>query len=93
MVHKTKLEIEDLFAALREHARQRQISVLELIAEYALDDLPISIAQTIEDYLQDKRPKTRPGEVKFEGLFSSGRSDLSTRIEEIIYDPDPGDDE
>ena len=84
--------ITELFAAIRLYGQTHQKSVLELIAEYALDDLPISIAQTIKYYLEERKPQVKPGEVNFTGLFSSGRSDLSERMEEIIYGADSGDD-
>jgi hypothetical protein len=80
--------VGELFAAMRRYAQEQQKSVLELIAEYALDDLPISIGQTIQDYLQEHQPKVKPEDITFDGLFSSGRSDLSVRVEEIIYGPD-----
>lgn len=80
--------VEELFAAIRRSAQDQQKSVLELIAEYALDDLPISIGQAIQGYLEERKPKVKPEDVTFEGLFSSGRSDLSVRVEEIIYGPE-----
>jgi len=87
------------FAAIREHARNHHLSMLEVIAEYALDDLPVSVGNMIKDYLEEHKPKVKPGEVRYTGLFASGRSDLSARMEEIIYGADPfrdsdeGDDE
>jgi hypothetical protein len=82
------LDIEDLFAAVREYGRQHHQSVLELIAEYALEDLPPRIAQTISDYLAERIPKAVPGEIKHRAFFASGRSDISERMEEIIYGSD-----
>ena len=81
--------IEDLFAAVRAYGRQHHKSVLELIAEYALDDLPPRIAQTISDYLAERTPKAKPGEIEYRAFFASGRSDISERMEEIIYGSDP----
>jgi hypothetical protein len=96
MFHKSDmatLEIDELFDAIRRYAREHHKSVLELIAEHALDDLPVSVGSMIKDYFEERRPQVRPGEVKYRGLFSSGRSDLSERMEEIIYGPDTGDGE
>jgi hypothetical protein len=92
MVDKTKLEIEDLFASIRGYARQQQISVLELIAEYALDDLPISIAQTIREYLAERSPKVEPGQVEYRSFFVSGRPDISEHMAEFIYGPEMSED-
>ncbi len=97
--HTRGTAIDDHFAAIRAYAGEHHLSVLELIAEYALDDLPVSVGNMIKDYLEEHKPKVKPGEVKYRGLFSSGRSDLSARMEEIIYgidpfqDSDEGDDE
>lgn len=82
-------DIEALFEAIREYARNQHKSMLELIAEHVLDELPMSMAQKIKRYLEDRKPKVKPGEVKYRAFFSSGRSDLSERMEEIIYGPDP----
>jgi hypothetical protein len=90
---KSSLEINELFDNLRSYAREHNKSVLELIAEHALADLPINIGRMIRNYLEERKPKVKPGEVKYTGLFSSGRSDLSERMEEIIYNLDQGDDE
>jgi hypothetical protein len=81
-------DIEDLFVAVREYARQHHQSMLELIAEYALEDLPPHIAGTISDYLAERAPKAAPGEIKYRAFFASGRSDISERMEEIIYGSD-----
>ena len=86
-------DVEDLFAAIREYGRQHHQSVLELIAEYALEDLPPRIAQTISDYLAERTPKAAPGEIKYRAFFASGRSDISERMEEIIYGSDSGENE
>ena len=92
MKAETSINIAEHFDAIRRYARAEQKSVLEVIAENALDDLPMSIGQMIKDYLEERTPKVKPGEVKYKGLFASGRSDLSERMEEIIYCPEPGDD-
>jgi hypothetical protein len=85
---KASPDIEDLFVALREYGQQQHKSVLELIAEYALEDLPPRIAQTISDYLAERTPNAKPGEIKYRAFFASGRSDISERMEEIIYGSD-----
>jgi hypothetical protein len=90
---KTPLSIEELFAAIRRYAREHHLSMLDVIAEHALDDLPVTVGNFIRDYIEERKPKVKPGEVTFKGLFSSGRSDLSERMEEIIYGPEPGHDE
>lgn len=84
----TTLQVGDFFAAIRRYAQTHHTTVLELIAEYALDDLPISVGQMIVSYLEEHRPKVQPGDVKPHPFFSSGRSDISERMEEIIYGPD-----
>jgi hypothetical protein len=85
-------DITGYFEAIRQYAREHQQSVLEVIAEYALADLPMSIGQMIKDYLEERKPKVKPGEVQYRTFFSSGRSDISERMEEIIYGPESGDD-
>ncbi len=82
-------DIAELFEQIRRHARENHQSMLELIAEYLIDDLPVSIGQTIKRYVEDSKPKVKPEDVTFEGLFASGRSDISERMEEIIYGPEP----
>lgn len=84
---------EELFATLRRYARDHHMSMLELIAEYALDDLPIGVGRMIKEYIEERKPKVKPGEVAFKGLFASGMPDLSVRVEEILYGPDSGEDE
>jgi hypothetical protein len=82
---------EEFFAAHRRYAREHHMSMLELIAEHALDDLPISVGRMLKEYIEERKPKVKPGEVEYKGLFASGRPDLSERLEEIIYGPDSED--
>jgi hypothetical protein len=87
-------DIVELFATIRRYGQEQGLSVLELIAQYAIDDLPMSIGYQIKDYVEAHKPKVKPGQVKYRKFFSSGRSDISERMEEIIYGPEePGDDE
>lgn len=84
---------EALVAATQRSAQQNQQSMLEWLADHALDYLPISIGRTIREYIEERKPKVKPGEVKYRVFFSSGRSDISERMEEIIYGSDPSEDE
>ena len=78
-------DINDLVNQLRRYARQNHISMLELIAEQLVDELPFDIGRTIKDKVEQSKPKVKPGEVEYWGTFASGRSDISERMEEIIY--------
>lgn len=86
-------DITSLFDAIRQYAAKQQVSLLELLAEHVLDDLPISVGRFITEYLEERKPKIEPGEVEYRASFASGRSDISERIEEIIYGPDPSGDD
>lgn len=78
----------ELFEALRRYAQQHHVSMLELIAEYALDDLPTTIGRAIQDKVEESKPKVNAGEVKYWATFDSGRSDISEHMEDIIYGSD-----
>lgn len=86
-----ELEISELFDKIREYAREHQQSMLELLGEHLLDDLPYSVGNVIKDYLESNMPQVEPGQVKYWATFDSGRSDISERIEEIIYGTDTED--
>lgn len=83
--------IDTLFAELRRYARSHHVNMLELIAEHLTDDLPVSVAQFISAYLDDRKPESTPETVNYRAFFGSGRSDISERMEEIIYGPDSND--
>lgn len=85
LANSPELEISELFDKLREYAREHHQSVLELVGEYLLNDLPYSVGNVIRQKLEDRHPQGKPEGRKFEGLFASGCSDLSERMEEILY--------
>jgi hypothetical protein len=85
------VDISEIVAALRRYAQQNHKSMLEVVAEHLLDDLPFSISNVIKEKMEELKPKVESGEVEYWATFHSGRSDISERMEEIIYGPDEED--
>jgi hypothetical protein len=47
------VDINALFAAIRRYTQQKHISMLELVAEHLIDDLPFSIGYVIKEKLAE----------------------------------------
>ncbi len=80
--------IADHVAAIRRYAQTQHVTVLEVLAAHLLDDLPVSVADFITDYLEERKPQSEPGQVAYRTFFASDRPDLSEKMEDIIYGTD-----
>lgn len=71
----------------------RFVARFELSTKHAVGDLVLSAGQLIPQDLATRKSPAQPDAVRYRAFLASGRSDISARLEEIIYGPAPDQDE